>query len=567
MSERLSMSVVNPGGALAEPATGDTNTSTHYDALVIGAGFSGVRMLIELRKLGMNALVLDAGSDVGGTWHWNRYPGARTDSESWVYCLSVSDEVMAEWNWKERYPQWEEVNAYIKFVVDRMNLRDGFQFNTRVASAYHDTESNLWTVTTEAGEIYTCRYLITGLGILSQPVMPDWEGIDRFAGDILMTANWPSEGYDLTGKKVAVVGTGATGIQVVPVVAETAAQVIVLQRTPNYAVPGQNYQLDDAKRAEVRATYDDIWAKARRHVFGFPLDPAGRMYDDVDDAERQRIFEENWQRGGWEFLFETFDDIVIDRRSNDAAAEFIRTKIRSIVTDPATAELLCPKDYPYVGKRPPLAHGYYEAFNRDNVQLVDISTDPLTELTASGLRTRNGQEVEADVIILATGFDAVTGPFERIDIRNSAGLTLKEHWSEGANTYLGLGTPGFPNLLMVSGPQTLYANFPMVSEMNVEWLGELLSTMQAQGLDRVDVDETAANSWSKHLDEVFRATVLADGEKVDSWYLGANIPGKPRKILFYFGGAAAYADAWRRAREADFAGFTLSTAAEHAAVG
>ncbi|KQZ72195.1 cyclohexanone monooxygenase [Nocardioides sp. Root151] len=556
---------MHPGGALTKPS-GDTSI-THVDALVIGAGFSGVRSLIELRKLGMSALVLDAGSDVGGTWHWNRYPGARTDSESWVYCLSVSNEVMAEWDWKERYPQWEEVNAYIKFVVDKMSLRDGFQFDTRVSSAQHDAGSNQWTVTTEAGETFTCTYLVTGLGILSQPVMPAWKGLDSFAGDVLLTANWPSGGYDLTGKKVAVVGTGATGIQVVPVVAETAAQVTVVQRTPNYAVPGQNYQLDDARRAQIRANYEEIWGKARRHVFGFPLDPAGRMYDDVDDAERQRIFEENWQRGGWEFLFETFDDIVIDRRSNDAAAEFIRSKIRSIVTDPETADLLSPKGYPYVGKRPPLSHGYYEAFNRDNVQLVDVSGDPIDALTEHGLRTRDGRELEADVIIMATGFDAVTGPFEQIDIRNSDGVALKDHWSAGANTFLGLSTPGFPNLLMVSGPQTLYANFPMVSEMNVEWLGELLGSMQERGLDRVEATKAAADAWSQHLDDVFQSTVLTDGEKVGSWYLGANIPGKPRKILFYFGGAAAYADAWKRAREDDFAGFTLSTTAEHAAVG
>ncbi|WP_093085320.1 flavin-containing monooxygenase [Pseudonocardia oroxyli] len=552
------MSVVSPRGLLSDQsdnvAAGDT-----VDALVVGAGFSGIRMLIELHKLGLSARVLDAGEDVGGTWHWNRYPGARTDSESHIYCLSFSQEILDTWDWKERYPQWTEVGDYLKFVTDKFDLRPDIQFNTRVVSARHDSTTNRWTVVTHTGQTFTCTYLITGLGILSLPVVPEWEGRDRFRGEILLTADWPKEGADLSGKRVALVGTGATGIQVVPVVAEEVAELTVFQRTPNYAVPGQNYELDDAKRAQIRADYDSIWTKARNHVFGFALSPAGRMYDDVTDEERERIFEENWQRGGWEFLFETFDDIVIDRRSNDAAAEFIRNKIRSIVTDPDTAELLCPKGYPYVGKRPPLAHGYYEAFNRDNVTLVDVSEDGLAAFTETGLRTRDGREFEADVIIFATGFDAVTGPFERIDIRNGAGASLKEQWDEGASTHLGLGAPGFPNLLMISGPQCLYANFPMVSEMNVEWIGELLGSMREKGLDSVEVTAEAAEAWSAHLDEVFQMTVLTDGAKVGSWYLGANIPGKPQKILFYFGGAAAYTAAWERTRDNDFAGFTLTS--------
>ncbi|MEV0341837.1 NAD(P)/FAD-dependent oxidoreductase [Nocardia sp. NPDC050713] len=560
MSDSLKMSAVDPGGNIvATPIkTADERT---FDAVVIGAGFSGVRMLLELRKLGLSGRVLDAGSDVGGTWHWNRYPGARTDSESWVYCLSFSKELMGDWDWKERYPQWEEVNAYLRHVADRFDLRRDIQFDTRVVSARFDDETNSWTVTTSAGEQFTCTYLITGLGILSLPVVPEIAGRDRFEGDILLTADWPEAGVDLRGKRVAVIGTGATGIQLVPVVAEQCDRVTVFQRTPNFAVPAQNYPLDDAKRAEIRRNYDSIWSKARDHVFGFPLDPAGRVYDDVTDEERERIFEENWQRGGWEFLFETFDDIVLDQRSNDAAAEFIRNKIRSIVNDPDTAELLCPKGYPYVGKRPPLEHGYYEAFNRENVRLVDVSQNRLTEITEKGLRLADGQEFDADVVVFATGFDAVTGPFERIDIRNGEGLPLVDAWSEGANTYLGVGTPGFPNLLMVSGPQTLYANFPMVSEMNVEWFGELLRGMRERGLNRVEVTKEASDAWSAHLDDVFRATLLTDGAKVGSWYLGANIPGKPRKILFYFGGGAAYRQAWEASRDNNFEGFVLTTVA------
>lgn len=533
--------------------------SRDLDVLIIGAGFSGLRMLAEARAIGLRAHVLDAGSDVGGTWFWNRYPGARTDSEAWVYCLAFSQDVIDGWDWTERYPQWHEVYEYIRYVADKLDLRRDIQFETRVTSAVFDGKTNRWTVATEAGELLTCTYLITGLGILSLPVVPQIAGIDRFAGEILLTANWPKEDIDLTGKKVAVIGTGATGIQVVPVIAQQAEEVSVLQRTPNFAAPGHNYPLDDTKRAAIRADYPDIWRKARQHVFGFSLEPSGRRFDDVSDDERQAIFEENWQRGGWEFLFETFDDIITDRRSNDAAADFIRAKIRSIVKDPETAELLCPKGYPYVAKRPPLEHGYFESFNRDNVTLIDVSTDPLTEITEAGLLTDSGRHIAADVIIFATGFDAVTGPFDRIDIRNDSGQTLREAWHSGATTNLGLMTPGFPNLLMISGPQTLYANFPMVSEMNVEWIGELLGYMAANGFDRVETTEKSAAAWSAHLDEVLQATLLAEGEKVGSWYLGANIPGKPRRTLFYFGGAAAYQDAWNAMRNNDFDGLILST--------
>ncbi|MGF0289922.1 flavin-containing monooxygenase, partial [Rhodococcus ruber] len=384
------------------------STSTHTDALVIGAGFAGVRMLIELQKLGLSAVALEAGTDVGGTWYWNRYPGARTDSESWSYCFPFP-EIEQEWDWSERYPGQEEVQRYIGFVADRFDVRRHIRFGHRVTAATYDDADNTWTITTDDGNQFTCTYFFTGLGHLSVPQEPPYEGLDSFNGEVYLTGRWPKEKVDFTGKRVAVVGTGASGIQTIPHVAEVAEHLTVFQRTPNYVMPAQNHDLDDEFRRKIKSDYAAVWNKARNHVFGFPMDPAGRMYDDVEiDAERDRIFEEGWRNGGFHFVFETFDDLILDQRSNDAAAEFIRKKIREIVEDPETAELLTPRGYPYISKRPPSGTNYYETFNRDNVSLVDIRSNPIEALTANGLRTRE-REYEFDVIIFATGFDAVTG--------------------------------------------------------------------------------------------------------------------------------------------------------------
>lgn len=362
----------------------------HTDALVIGTGFAGIRAMIEMERLGLSAVALEAGTDVGGTWYWNRYPGARTDSQSWVYCLPFP-ELVEKWEWSQRYPSQPEVQRYLSFVTDHFELRPQIRFQQRVVAASYDESANRWTVTTEDASQFTCTYLITALGPLSVPLDPQFKGMDDFQGETYNTGRWPREPVDFTGKRVAVIGTGSSGIQIIPLVAEAAEHVTVFQRTPNFVMPAQNYDLDDEMKAKLKAEFFKEWEKARNNVFGFALDPAGRNYDDVTEEERERIFEKGWQDGGFHFVFETFDDIVFDQRSNDAASEFIRRKIRETVKDPEVAEILTPRDHPYVSKRPPSGTNYYETFNRDNVTLVDIKSDPIEELTETGLRTRDNR--------------------------------------------------------------------------------------------------------------------------------------------------------------------------------
>lgn len=547
--------------------TGRTDSGTDFDAVVVGAGFSGLRMLIELRRLGLSAVAVEAGTDVGGTWYWNRYPGARTDSESWSYCFSSFPELLEEWTWKERYPKQQEVLDYQRFVADKFDLRKDIRFSTRVESATYDARSNTWSVRTDTGDTLRCTYFITGLGHLSVPHKPQFTGIDSFAGEVYVTGNWPKEPVDFAGKRVGVIGAGASAVQAIPVIAEEAAHLTVFQRTPNFVVPAQNHPLSEEQVAQIKADYPAIWQKAQSHVFGFPMSPAGRVYDDVTDEEREQVFEQGWRDGGFHYVFETFDDILIDQRSNDAASEFIRGKIRETVKDPVTAELLCPKGYPYVAKRPPAGHGYYETYNRDDVTLVDVLSDPIAEIVPGGVRTASGAEHQVDVLVFATGFDAVTGALEKIDIAGVDGRRLTDEWREGPQTYLGISNPGFPNLLFICGPQSAYANIPVVVEKVVWTLGQALERMGEQGLDRIEATPEAAAAWKAHLDEVLHMTLIPQGEKVGSWYLGANIPGKPRSPLFYFGGAGAYAQWLDGVVAKDFDGFVLSSSAEPAQVG
>ncbi|MBI3225442.1 MAG: NAD(P)/FAD-dependent oxidoreductase [Mycolicibacterium cosmeticum] len=532
-------------------------THSHTDALVIGAGFGGVRTLIELNKLGLSAIALEAGTDVGGTWYWNRYPGARTDSESWSYCFPFP-EIEQAWNWSERYPGQAEVQRYVAFVADHFDVRRQVTFGQRVASASYDETANIWAVTTEDGSRYTCTFLITCLGHLSIPQLPQFEGLDTYAGEVYSTAQWPKEEVDFTGKRVAVIGTGASGIQTIPIVAQQAAHLTVFQRTPNYVMPAQNHDLDDAFRQQIKDDYAEVWRKARSHVFGFPLDPAGRTYSDVTtEKERHDIFEQGWRDGSFHFVFETFDDLILDQRSNDAAAEFIRTKIRETVEDPATAELLTPRGYPYISKRPPSGTDYYETFNRDNVELVDIRNNPIESMTATGLRTSQ-RDYDFDAVIFATGFDAVTGALNSIDITGKGGVKLSEAWAGGPENYLGTATPGFPNLVTVCGPQSAYANIPVIIEAVVTWLGQALTFMKKNNYERLEATPEATASWVAQVDAIFNATLLPAGEEVNSWYLGANTPGKPRRVLFYFGGAAAYLQVLSDCANKDFEGFDFS---------
>lgn len=526
-----------------------------YDAIVIGAGFAGLLMLHELRQRGFSARVIEEAPEVGGTWYWNRYPGARTDSESWVYAYSFSKELMDEWEWSERFTRQPEALAYLKHVADRFDLRKDIQFNTKVVSAEHDAQLNGWKTTTDSGEKLTSRYLISAVGPLSAVYRPDFVGLDEFEGEWAMTARWPEEGIDLTDKRVAVIGTGATAVQLIPIAAHVAKELTVFQRTPNYVLPARNYVLTDEERHAIRVDYDAIWEKARNQFFGFPLNMAGRTAADVTPEEHQKILEWGWESGGFKFVFETFDDIFLDENSNEIASEFIRNKIRTIVEDPETAELLCPKDYPFVGKRPPLGHFYYEAFNRENVQLVDVSEEPISRITAKGVQVGD-TEYEADVLIFATGFDAATGSITRIDIRGDDGTSVEDKWKDGAKTYLGLAVDGFPNMFMIFGPHAPFANGPVIMEGMTKWIGNAMEHARAEGISRIEAEPAAVEQWGELLEELLNATVVPKGR--NNYFVGANIPGKANSPVFFLGGAKAYNEACQAAAEKGYEGFRLT---------
>ncbi|MGE3390743.1 MAG: flavin-containing monooxygenase [Gammaproteobacteria bacterium] len=526
-----------------------------FDAIVIGAGFGGMRMLHELRELGLSARVIEAGSDVGGTWYYNRYPGARTDSEAWLYAFSFSKEIQDSWNWSERFPGWDESLAYLRYVADFCDMRRDIQFSTRVTGATYDDVANHWIVATDDGKRQTCTYLIPATGPLSTPYKPDFPGFEDFRGEWYLTGNWPHEPVDFSGKRVAVIGTGATAVQLIPVVAETAAELTVFQRTPNYVLPARNAPINAYQREAIRRNYDRIWARTREHFFGFDFKDAGRNVADVSPAECQRILERGWEVGTFRFLFETFDDIFTNEEANAVVAEFVRNRIRAIVDDPATAELLCPKDHPIGAKRPPLGHFYYETFNRDNVRLVDVSSTPISRITSNGVKVGD-KEYPADVIVFATGFDAVTGTLLRLDLRGRGGVSLAEKWRDGPRTHLGICVDGFPNLFLVGGPQSPFANIPVIIDGCVDWIGRAIGDLRKRGRATMEPTPDAVAAWGARMKELVDMTVLP--RSPGSWFMGGNIPGKPRVVLFYFGGAGNYRKECIEAAERGYTDFAVA---------
>lgn len=512
----------------------------HYDTIIIGAGFGGIRALYEARKLGLSAHVYEAGTDVGGTWYWNRYPGARTDSESWCYCFRFDDELLQTWDWKERMPGWKEVFDYLRRVVDKHDMSRDIDLRTRVQAAHFDEKTGLWTVTPDKGEPRTCRFLISAAGVLTVPYLPDIPGIQSFKGRILQTSNWPrEEDFSLAGKRVALVGTGATGVQVIPVVAQVAKTLTVFQRTPNYVMPGRNHALENEQRTEIRATYDKLWGWTQEQPFAFPFAPNTRLFDDHTPEQQQRIFDAAWEAGGFRFLFESFADLLVNPRANEAAAEYIRNKIRTIVKDPKKAEILCPH-YQLGLKRPPLGHFYYEAFNRPNVDLVDVKNTPIERISEKGVVV-DGKEYEADVIIFATGFDAGTGALTSIDLRGRNRLLMKDAWQNGVRTHMGVTVNGFPNLFIISGPQTPFANIPIVIDNVVNWISAAIQKARRDGAGTVEATPESVEAWVRHIEELYAMTVMDKGDPtIHNWMTGSNIPGKARTIMFYFGGAGAY---------------------------
>jgi cation diffusion facilitator CzcD-associated flavoprotein CzcO len=533
-------------------------SAPQYDAVIIGAGFGGLRALYELREMGLSVKVVEAASDIGGTWYWNRYPGARTDSEAWVYCYSFSKAVLDEYNWPERMPNWEHVLDYLDFVAKKFDLRKHIQFDTRVKCAAYDEAANLWTVTSQGGEAFTCTWFVAASGWLSVPIEPPYPGRERFKGEMYMSMRWPHTPVDFTGKRVGIVGSGSTAVQMLPIIAQTAAEVTMFQRTPNYVMPGRNYPLDDATRSGIKANYDTIWAQVRNHVFAFPMDYTGRDFDSMTSEQVHAAFDAAWEEGGFRYIFRAFDDLLVNPRSNAAAAEFFRNKIRAIVKDPETAALLCP-DYPIALKRPPLGNFYYEAFNRPNVKLVDVKTNPVQEVTETGLRTCTA-DYEFDMIIFALGFDAMTGSLTNMDVRGVGGQSINEKWHAGPRTNFGLTIDGFPNMFMIVGPHAPFANVPPLVEAGSQWMGKAIAHARASGSNHFVATPESVQAWGEKIQMLLDATLLGGASEQHSWFMGANVPGKVQAPLFYFGGATAYFDELLQSAGNRFPGFETQRA-------
>ena len=533
--------------------------SPDFEAVVIGAGFAGLGMLWRLREeLGMSAQVYEAGAGVGGTWYWNRYPGARCDSESYVYCFSFSKELLQDWNWSGKYPEQPEILSYLNHVADRFDLRRNIQFNTRITSAKFLEDDNLWQVETDQGDRVTARFLITGIGCISAGNVPDITGLDSFEGDWYHTGSWPHEDVDLAGKRVAVIGTGSSGIQSIPVIAKQAKRLTVFQRTPQFSIPARHETVDRRFiEEEVKPNYDEIWEKARWSRSGFPVDFSERSALEVTAEERLETYEAFWAKGGAGFVYGTFEDIQTDRRANDTAAEFIRSKIREIVKDPETVEKLLPTDHPYASKRALIDTNYFDTYNRENVELVDIRHSPIQEITPKGIRTED-EEFEFDTIVFATGFDAMTGSFFKMDIRGRNDLPLTEKWSEGPKTYLGMQVAGFPNMFMITGPgsPSVLSNMPVAIEQHIEWISYFLEYLREHGIETAEADLDAETAWVSHVNEIAEPTMFM---LANSWYLGANIPGKPRVFMPYAGGLGTYREKCNEVADNGYEGFRLGS--------
>ncbi len=527
------------------------------DVAIVGGGLAGLYAIYRMRKEGLKIRAYEAGSGVGGTWFWNRYPGARCDTESLQYTYSFDDTLREEWVWPERYPTQPEILKYINHVADRFDLLRDVQLNTRVLSAEFDPTTNRWTLETDQGDIISAPYVIMATGNLSTPRLPDIPGAKTFAGDWYHSGMWPHEGVDFTGKVVGVIGTGSSGVQMIPVIAEQAKHLYVFQRTANFSMPAHNGPMDPEKEKYFKAHHRDFRELAFKSPSGLvdkPPAQVGAM--DVSPEERERIFEERWQHGTVIGMLSSFKDILVNQESNDAAAEFIRNKIRGIVKDPETAELLCPNDHPVASKRPCLDTNYFETYNRDNVTLVDVRGAPIEEITPKGVRTAK-QEYALDSLVFATGFDAMTGAVAEIDIRVKGGPVLKEHWAAGPQTYLGIMVAGFPNLFLVTGPQSpsVYANMILGIEYHTDWIAECMAFAKEGGHSRIEADPKAEEDWVVHVKEIADRTLVP---KANSWYVGANIPGKPRVFMLYVGGFDKYTRLCDRVAASGYEGFQMS---------
>jgi cation diffusion facilitator CzcD-associated flavoprotein CzcO len=533
------------------------DTLEEFDAVIIGAGIAGLYQLHLLRNQGLEVRVLEAGSDVGGTWYWNRYPGARFDSESYSYCYSFSEALLEEWQWSEHFAAQPETLRYLQHVSEKLDLRRDIRFNTRVSAAHYEADRRTWRIRAEDGSEVRARFMITALGGLSDPFTPHIPGRADFHGQSWHTARWPHHAVDLSDKRVAVIGTGATAVQLITEIAKNIGHLTVFQRTANYCKPLRNAPIDEATQARIHTEYPEIFRKCRESFAGFIHDVDPRSVFDVSEEERTAIYERLWAEPGFAFWLGNFSDIGTDRAANETIAEFVRNKIRERVTDPKIAALLTPTDHAFGTKRVPLESGYFEAFNRDNVVLVDTRATPIERITARGVKTSAG-EYPVDIIIFATGFDAATGAHNRIDIRGQDGQSLKEKWASGPRTLLGMQTVGFPNMFIVGGgPQNSasFCNVPRCLEQNVEWVAEAIAYLRAKGITYIAATPEAEAAWVEHVDETVAGTLIPE---TASWFMGANIPGKKRGFLLYAGGLPTFRRKCAEVAAAGYAGFTLA---------
>jgi cation diffusion facilitator CzcD-associated flavoprotein CzcO len=536
----------------------------NYDAIIVGAGLAGLYQLYRLRQLGLRTRIVEAADGVGGTWYWNRYPGARCDVQSLSYSYSFSPELEQDWEWTEKYPTQPEILRYLNHVADRFDLRTDITFSTRVLSAHYDQDAARWTITTDTGSTLTAQFVIMATGCLSASKLPEIPGLERFRGRTHHTARWGMDEVRFDGLRVGVIGTGSSGIQSIPIIASQAADLTVFQRTPNFSMPAGNRPLSADEVAEMKANYRAWRELQRTSRAGIPAPETTESALFASDEERDAKYQAGWEKGDLTSLIGSYADILVDPAANETAAEFIRTKIRSVVTDPEVAETLSPRSFPVGTKRPCLDTGYYATFNRPHVHLVDLRKTPLVEFTETGVRT-TASDFEFDAIVFATGFDAMTGALNAIDIRGRNGVSLAEQWIGGPRNYLGVAMAGFPNLFTVTGPlsPSVLSNMVVSIEQHVEWICDCIGYLRERGYAAIEATTAAQDEWVQHVADVGSLTLFP---KANSWYMGANVPGKPRVFLPYIGGVGVFRQKCDEVAANGYEGFTLRAVGELAAV-
>ncbi|GIN10348.1 cyclohexanone monooxygenase [Shouchella clausii] len=537
-------------------STKQASRGSDFDAVVVGAGFSGLYMLHRLREAGLSVRVYEAGEGVGGTWYWNRYPGARCDIESIYYNYTFSEELLHEWTWTSRYADQPEILRYINYVADKFDLRCDIQLGTKVMAAHYDDQTHRWNIQTSNGMKVSAKYFITAVGCLSASNMPNFKGLDSFKGELYHTGHWPHERVDFTGKRVGVIGTGSSGIQSIPIIAEEAKHLTVFQRTPQYSAPAKNHPYEPEYLQKTVENYSAIKKQMCASMHGIPYEFSERSALEDSPEERQQVFEKAWEEGKLFSLLYSYGDVLFNPKANETIADFVRSKIRESVHYPDVAEKLMPTYY-YSTKRPIIDSHYFETFNRDNVSLVDVRSVPIEEITLTGIRTEEAM-YDLDMIVCATGFDAMTGPLFKMDIHGKSGISLKEKWEEGARlrTYLGIAVADFPNLFMITGPQSpsVIGNMLVSIEQHVEWISDCIGYLRQNQIEAFEATVEAEEGWSKHCEVIADSTLFT---KTDSWWMGANIEGKPRGFLAYLGGVGNYRQICDRIAAKDYEGFSM----------